>query len=672
MKVLKRILKLVSKHKIIAVLFFITLSFSSYFIVKALGSDKTSATRYTIGTVEKGDLITTTSGTGQVYVSDQVDVKAKVGGDVLTVQKEAGDEVKAGDVLFTLDAKDIYKQITSAQISVENARTKLNDLKNPSTLTLLQAQSSLKNAQDNLEKLKLTQVNTYKQAQDTETNAEKTLENSYNSALNTVDSAYSSFATITNDLRTVLFLTDGILPQDITGDPLKDKNLVDMNNVYDVEIPSYWQDIVNSYAFDSESDKATLLDLAKRATAAYKNAKITYDKTVETYRTLSKYSDKSVIEDFLDEAIDTAKTVTEATRNINNLYSYYVDYNNQRKRTIYYNINNYYTTLKTHTNSANSQLSNLISAQNGVNSSKTSLTNAEISLKNLDKNQPIDLAAAEMSLKIQQESYKNTISPDATDIRSAQLNLTQAQQNLEQYQEDLNSCTVTAQFDGVLSNINTEVGATVTVQTSLATLVTKQMIAQLSFNEIDIANIKVGQKATLTFDAISDLSITGKVIEVDSVGAVSSGVVSYSVKISFDIQDERIKSGMSVTANIITNTEQNVLLVPVSAVKSSNGTSYVEVLDGYDSSQGTTITTTNIPTKKTVEVGSSNDDYTVITSGLSEGDSIITKTTVVSSTTTKSSSSGATSASSTRSGANSLLQSSGGIMSGTAGGPPGM
>ena len=105
-----------------------------------------------------------------------------------------------------------------------------------------------------------------------------------------------------------------------------------------------------------------------------------------------------------------------------------------------------------------------------------------------------------------------------------------------------------------------------------------------------MAKVKVGQKVTLTFDAIEDLSITGEVAEIDTLGTVSQGVVNYAVKIVFDTQDERVKSGMSVSAAIITDVKQDVLLVPNAAVK-SNDEQYVEVLEN------------NIPRNQTVETG---------------------------------------------------------------------
>ena len=159
-------------------------------------------------------------------------------------------------------------------------------------------------------------------------------------------------------------------------------------------------------------------------------------------------------------------------------------------------------------------------------------------------------------------------------------------------------------------------------------MITKQKVADISFNEIDAAKIKVGQKATITFDAISELTLTGKVIEADLVGTVSQGVVTYNIKIGFDTQDDRVKPGMSVSAEIITDVIQDVLVVPNSGVKSQGGAHYVEIFDQKfrdgQNSQG--IVSSTAPKKQSVEIGISDDSFTEIISGLNEGDVVVSRT----------------------------------------------
>jgi len=144
-----------------------------------------------------------------------------------------------------------------------------------------------------------------------------------------------------------------------------------------------------------------------------------------------------------------------------------------------------------------------------------------------------------------------------------------------------------------------------------------ELEAQVTIAETDRPNVKLGQKVELTFDAVPDLTLTGKVVEIDAVGTSSSGVVTYGVTISFDVQDKRLNPGMTASASIITQVIPNALLVPNSAIKTdASGNSYVQVL----SAPGAT------PTNVTVQVGPAGDTDTQILSGLTGNENVVTQT----------------------------------------------
>ncbi|MFH1226196.1 MAG: efflux RND transporter periplasmic adaptor subunit, partial [bacterium] len=227
---------------------------------------------------------------------------------------------------------------------------------------------------------------------------------------------------------------------------------------------------------------------------------------------------------------------------------------------------------------------------------------------------------------------------DPLDIQSQQLSIKQKENALLDAQQTLADYSVRAPFDGIIAVSDLGKGETVSSGTTVVTLITKQSLATIALNEVDVAKVKVGQKVTLTFDAIADLTISGEVAEIDSIGTVSQGVVSYNVKISFDTQDERIKPGMSISASIITEVKTDVLMAPNAAVKSQNDADYVEMPTDQNLQTSTAISSAGItlsqPTKRQpVEIGIANDTYTEIISGLNEGDLIIKSTTTNSSST---------------------------------------
>ncbi len=194
---------------------------------------------------------------------------------------------------------------------------------------------------------------------------------------------------------------------------------------------------------------------------------------------------------------------------------------------------------------------------------------------------------------------------------------------------------MTAPFAGTVASVSLKRFDTVSTGSSVATLITTQKIAQLSLNEVDATKINLGDKATLTFDAIESLTLTGEVIEIDAVGTVSQGVVSYKVKIGFDSQDERIKSGMTVNSSIQTDVRQDVLAIPSSAVKTQNGVTYVQVFNpALTVTEGIAGVISAIPpTQVEVKTGISDDTKVEILEGLKEGEQIVTRT--ISATATK-------------------------------------
>ena len=215
--------------------------------------------------------------------------------------------------------------------------------------------------------------------------------------------------------------------------------------------------------------------------------------------------------------------------------------------------------------------------------------------------------------------------------KSQQAVISQAQSSLSNawatYQ--LTSSTVTAPDAGKINNItiipgmplsstsSTGTNGSSTSTSNRVTVIQKEgtPIITANLTEIDVPTIKVGQKATVTFDGIKDKTFTGKVAAVDRIGSISNGVTSYPVTISLDTQVAEVLPNMSAVANIITQTKDDVLLVPVAAVTTTDGISTVRVMKN------------GAPQTVNVEIGTSSDTQVEIISGISEGDTVVTGTT---------------------------------------------
>jgi RND family efflux transporter MFP subunit len=245
--------------------------------------------------------------------------------------------------------------------------------------------------------------------------------------------------------------------------------------------------------------------------------------------------------------------------------------------------------------------------------------------------------AYQNALQTQNQTSSNS-NLEQLNIQSEQIAITQAQNALTDAEQNLSYYHIGAPFDGVMASVPVIVGDNVGSGTTLGTIITTKELADVSLNEVDVAKISLGEKATLTFDAIPNLTIAGQVVEIDSVGTVTQGVVNYNVQISFDTtSNDGVKPGMSVNASIITGIAQNVLMVPSSAIKTTNGVSYVQMFDTQLATPlpGVQGSPSLVPPRnQTIAVGITNGTSTEVTSGLKAGDEIVTKTIASTTTTT--------------------------------------
>jgi len=541
-------LKKILQHKVISGIIIAALIGGGIFAYSIISGTK-KETRYILGTVEKGTIISSVSGTGQVSASDQVDLKAKASGDIIYLGIKNGQEVKKGQLLLQLDTTDAKKAVSDAEVALAKEQLSLDKLKGMTT-DLGTLRGSKEKAQDALDK-------------------------AYEDGFNSVSNVFLGLPTVIAGLQNIL-LSYGFSPNQWNID-----YYMDATKIYDARVMQYREDAYNKY----------------------QTARAAYDKNFQEYKATSRSSDEQTIETLISDTYETVKSIADAVKSSNNLIQFYQDTLTTRGYTAQTLSNTHLSSLNTYTGNTNSYLSSLLSAKTTIQTDKEAIMQTEF-----------DLSDQEIKVK-------------------------EAENSLQDIKDALRNYYVYASFDGVISTVNVKKGDSISASTTIATLVTKQQIAELSLNEIDAAKVKTGQKANLTFDAVENLNITGEVADINTVGTVSQGVVSYSVKISFDTQDDRVKPGMSVSASIITDAKQDVLLVPSSAVKTTGNNSYVQIVDvksieGKNINSNTGVVLENPAQQQTVTTGLSDDTSTEILTGIKEGDTIIVRTVTAVSTTT--------------------------------------
>jgi HlyD family secretion protein len=222
-------------------------------------------------------------------------------------------------------------------------------------------------------------------------------------------------------------------------------------------------------------------------------------------------------------------------------------------------------------------------------------------------------------------SYYDKIKSLEYDIKNSDVNIEQTKTKIDDLKNDLKDYYVYSPLNGYVNTLNVKVNDLVGSGTILMNLVSKDRIAEIKLNEVDLAGVKVGSSAILTFDSLPNLKINGQVIFINPVGEVAQGVVSYKLKISFK-DDPQAKIGMTVNADIVVDSKKDVLIVSNSAIKTMGNRKYVEVPDekeNLNSRESRSVALEYPPKMVFIKTGLSDDKNTEILEGLKDGDLII-------------------------------------------------
>jgi HlyD family secretion protein len=184
----------------------------------------------------------------------------------------------------------------------------------------------------------------------------------------------------------------------------------------------------------------------------------------------------------------------------------------------------------------------------------------------------IDQRTAELALK--------KAPARSSDIAVYQAQVNQAKALLQKIQSQRNELIISAPSSGLITKINGEIGEIITPEKPAISFVAENVL-QIKLNIIEdkIINVRVGQKALITFDAIENQKFNGKIVSIDPAETEIQGAVYYETTIIFDKVDERVKSGMTANVLIKTEVKENTLFIPVSAIRIKDNKKYVQILE---------------------------------------------------------------------------------------------
>lgn len=585
-------------------------------------------TRYVLAAVTRGTLITSVSGSGHVSAENQLDVTPGASGAVTGVFVKAGEEIAEGAPIADIDRRDAVRtmrlaaqSVRDAEISLESAKIAYKKIVRPdSSASVLQAQNAVNQAQRNLDKLladpdDLDVLNAREKVRVAENDAKlaadgvtpKTVRDAYDKTVGALETLLNTTQNALDDANDILAV-EGNAP-----------------NIYLTQLFS-------------------VLDQSRKVLAytSYPYAKDTIEKARDAIEPLAIRDEDPqkinaaipLMRDAIDATATLLKNVKNGLESTLTSSSFSPSSLDQYASTIQNDI----AQMTTANATLFSQEEALDDAWDAYANAQTNVTRTKAELAELLAGpDPDDVASARETLEERKRALADAQSGvEDIDIKVAlntieqrKSSLANAMDTLAEAQESLNDYTVRAPFDGVIAKVSVHPSDKVSQSTVLATVLTKAKIAEITVNEVDVAKTAVGQKATLSFDAVPDITIAGTVGEVDMVGTTNQGVVTYTVKIAFLTDDERIRPGMSVSASIATDVKTDVLLIPNGAVRQSGQDATVQVLKNVDAqaaanAQG--VTSKDGPETRQVVAGASNDQMTVITEGLAEGEFVVTRT----------------------------------------------
>ncbi len=252
----------------------------------------------------------------------------------------------------------------------------------------------------------------------------------------------------------------------------------------------------------------------------------------------------------------------------------------------------------------------------------------------VEKNQPL--------VRLTSDDMDDSLASASDSLRNAQISLNDRYERLEDY-------TITSPIDGTVIDKNYNAGETTEANKVLCTIYDLSYLTMtLNVDELDISDIAVGQRVSISADAVEGRTYEGVVTKVSVAGTSSGGVTTYPVTIRID-ETEGLMPGMNVDATIVLDSAKDALVIPAAALQrgntvlvtadspsAANGTPAAQPgkpgengenasgapgapdASGASGSQSASAQYYTVP----VTVGVGDSDYIQILSGLQEGDTV--------------------------------------------------
>ncbi len=172
-----------------------------------------------------------------------------------------------------------------------------------------------------------------------------------------------------------------------------------------------------------------------------------------------------------------------------------------------------------------------------------------------------------------------------------------------------------APIDGEVIVSTIQPGQTVATSDAIFVL-SDRLIVRGQVDETDIGKIKLGQAATIALDAYPDTKISASVGHIYYESETVNNVTIYKVDLIPEQVPEFFRSGMNATVDFLTEKKENAILIPVDAVHKEGKEQYVLLIENNP----------QMPAKRSVVTGITDDKNYEVVSGLTSGDTVLITT----------------------------------------------
>ena len=531
------------------------------------GGEEEEAEQRQIVAVERGDLVTTVTADGNLDMPHQVQLRFGTPGSVEEVYVEEGDKVREGTLLAKLDDTAHKLAIANAQYDVELAMNDLVEKIDPALMGYPKGYPNpsvilwVEQAQEELEEAQqLLEENSYQEAAAELRLAQHDLEATYYMLNDPVIAAASEYH---NELGQVLNRYPQI-PKAVDLLEQDQERLADVQNLMNQGDYGEASAKLHTVRVRLEETHRLVKSMSGRIRVSQRLGACCGNLTTQsggaTGLMTLPYPDTST-------SLDWLRQVEEELQEMQNLMED-GDYDELEMATL------------------------LRLAQHDMEMSQTVLEDNELIFR------------SGFNLKV---------------LRAYNLNLQKADLALENAKDDLMNTEILAPFDGTVVDVGVKEKDQLSSfdyasKTAVHLVDTRTVKMEGVVDEIDIYQVEVGQEVIVVVDAMPDEEVSGEVAFISPFGTEEAGVVEFAVTIELDPTEIELKGGLTATADIVVQKSEDVLLIPYQAVKESPEGWWVEVV--VDDATGET-------EKRQVVLGTYNEYFYEVVSGLDEGEKVI-------------------------------------------------